>query len=132
MKHVTKFIVLLFIGTILLQSLYPPVPAYGFSVGEERNVGEQLLTLVRKGFKVIDEPDIIQYINELGQATVAVAGSQFFDYHFFVINNKELNAFAAPSGLIFVHSGLIETLNSEDALAGVLAHEVGHVVSRHL
>jgi len=132
MKHFVKLILLLFIWATLLQSTYRVNPAFGFTVGEEREVGEQLLTLVRKSFKLIDEPDVIQYINELGQETLAVAGSQYFDYHFFVINNKELNAFAAPSGLIFFHSGLIESLDSEGELVGVMAHEIGHVVSRHL
>ena len=123
---------LLFISATCIQNLYRPNPAFAFSVGEEREVGEQLLTLVRREFKLIDEPDVIQYINELGQETLAVAGSQYFDYHFFVISNKELNAFAAPSGLIFFHSGLIESLDSEGELVGVMAHEIGHVVSRHL
>ncbi len=132
MKQLTRIILLLFMTTTLLQSFHQGNPAYGFSVGEEREVGEQLLTMVRSSFKLIDEPDVIQYINELGQETLAVAGSQYFDYHFFVINNKELNAFAAPSGLIFFHSGLIESLDSEGELVGVMAHEVGHVVSRHL
>jgi predicted Zn-dependent protease len=98
MKHLTKLILALFISATLLQNFYRVNPAFAFSVGEEREVGEQLLTLVRRGFKLIDEPDVIQYINELGQKTLAVAGSQYFDYHFFVINNKELNAFAL-SGL---------------------------------
>ncbi|MBW2484596.1 MAG: M48 family metalloprotease [Deltaproteobacteria bacterium] len=132
MKRVTKLILLLFVCTTLLQNIYRVNPAFGFSVGEEREVGEQLLTMVRKGFKLIDEPDVIQYINNLGQESLSVAGSQYFDYHFFVINNKELNAFAAPSGLIFFHSGLIESLDSEGELVGVMAHEIGHVVSRHL
>jgi predicted Zn-dependent protease len=132
MKYLTKLILALFISATLLQNFYRVNPAFAFSVGEEREVGEQLLTLVRRGFKLIDEPDVIQYINELGQKTLAVAGSQYFDYHFFVINNKELNAFAAPSGLIFFHSGLIESLDSEGELVGVMAHEIGHVVSRHL
>ena len=132
MKHLTKVILFLFITSSLLQNIYRVTPAFGFSVGEEREVGEQLLTLVRKSFKLIDEPDVIQYINDLGRETLAVAGTQYFDYHFFVINNKELNAFAAPSGLIFFHSGLIESLDREGELVGVMAHEVGHVVSRHL
>jgi len=132
MKHLTKFILLLFFTATLLQNLYRTNPVFAFSVGEEKEVGEQLMTLVRKEFKLIDEPDVIQYINELGRETLAVAGSQYFDYHFFVINNKELNAFAAPSGLIFFHSGLIESLDREGELVGVMAHEVGHVVSRHL
>jgi len=132
MKHLTRIIVVLFISATLLQNLYRANPAFAFSVGEEREVGEQLLTLVRKGFRLIDEPDVIQYINQLGRETLSIVGSQYFDYHFFVINNKELNAFAAPSGLIFFHSGLVEALDSEGELVGVMAHEIGHVVSRHL
>jgi predicted Zn-dependent protease len=132
MKQLTKLLLLLFISATCMQNLYRSNPAFAFSVGEEREVGEQLLTLVRREFKLIDEPDVIQYINELGQETLVVAGSQYFDYHFFVISNKELNAFAAPSGLIFFHSGLIESLDSEGELVGVMAHEIGHVVSRHL
>ncbi|MFC1837306.1 M48 family metalloprotease [Thermodesulfobacteriota bacterium] len=116
----------------MLQNLYWANPVAAFSVGDEKKVGEQLLTMVRKEFKLLDEPDIIQYINELGSSTLAVAGSQYFDYHFFIISNKELNAFAAPSGLIFFHSGLIESLETEGELVGVVAHEIGHVVSRHL
>jgi len=132
MKYLTKLILVLFISATFLHPVYRVNPALAFSVGEEREVGEQLLTMVRRGFNLLDEPDIIQYINKLGQETLAVAGSQYFDYHFFVINNKELNAFAAPSGLIFFHSGLIESLDSEGELVGVMAHEIGHVVSRHL
>jgi len=132
MKNLTKLILILFISTSFHQNLYRVDPAFAFSVGEEREVGEQLLTMVRRGFRLIDEPDVIEYINKLGRETLAVAGSQYFDYHFFVINNKELNAFAAPSGLIFFHSGLIESLDSEEELVGVMAHEIGHVVSRHL
>ena len=132
MKHLTRLILLLFISAVSLQSLCRANPAFAFSVGEEREVGEQLLTMVRKEFKLIDEPDVIQYINEIGRETLAIAGSQYFDYHFFVISNKELNAFAAPSGLIFFHSGLIESLDTEGELVGVMAHEIGHVVSRHL
>lgn len=122
----------IFVFVSLGRTIYLAEPAFAFSVGEEKEVGEQLLTMVRKEFKLIDEPDVIQYINKLGQDTLAVAGSQYFDYHFFVINNKELNAFAAPSGLIFFHSGLIESLDTEGELVGVMAHEIGHVVSRHL
>jgi predicted Zn-dependent protease len=107
-------------------------PASAFTVGEEREVGEILLYQTRQAFSLLDDPDISQYINELGAEVLQAAGDQFFDYHFFVIKNKEFNAFAAPSGLIFFHSGLLETMNSEDELLSVMAHEVGHVVSRHI
>jgi len=132
MKHLTRLILLFFIISTSLQAFYRVSTASAFSVGDEKEIGEQLLTMVRKEFKLIDEPDITQYINNLGQATLEVAGPQFFNYHFFIISNKELNAFAAPSGLIFFHSGLVESLESEGELVGVVAHEIGHVVSRHL
>lgn len=132
MRHLTKSILILFIIFNLLLNFYRVNPVSAFSVGDEKKVGEQLLTMVRREFKLIDEPDIIQYINELANSTLEVAGTQYFDYHFFVIDNKELNAFAAPSGLIFFHSGLIESLEKEGEFVGVLAHEIGHVASRHL
>lgn len=106
--------------------------AMAFSVGEEKELGEKLLSMVRQNFKVIDDPDISQYVNTLGQRILTVAGHQYFDYHFFVINDKEFNAFAAPSGLIFIHSGLIEAMGSEGELISVMAHECGHVTSRHI
>ena len=132
MRQLTRFILLFFIIATSLQAFYRVSKASAFSVGDEKEIGEQLLTMVRKEFKLIDEPDITQYINNLGQATLEVAGPQFFNYHFFIISNKELNAFAAPSGLIFFHSGLVESLDNEGELVGVVAHEIGHVVSRHL
>lgn len=106
--------------------------AYAFSVGEEKEIGEKLLSVVRKEFKVLDDQDISQYINKLGKEILEVTGPQYFDFHFFIINNKEFNAFAAPSGLIFFHTGLIETMDNEDELISVLAHEIGHVQSRHI
>lgn len=107
-------------------------PASAFTIGEERELGEKLLYSVRAAFTLIDDPDITQYITKLGQGVLEVAGIQYFDYRFFVIDNKEFNAFAAPSGLIFFHSGLIGKMNSEDELISVLAHEIGHIVRRHL
>jgi predicted Zn-dependent protease len=107
-------------------------PAVAFTVGEEREVGETLLLQVRLAFSLFDDPDISQYINELGAEVLQTAGAQYFNYHFFVIKDKEFNAFAAPSGLIFFHSGLIQTMQGEDELISVMAHEVGHVISRHI
>jgi len=116
----------------LLSPLMPLSPVFAFTVGEEREVGEELLAIVRKELKVIDDPDVVQYINRVGGDILRVAGPQFFNYHFFVIDNKEFNAFAAPSGLIFVHSGLIRTMGTEGELVSVIAHEIGHAASRHI
>lgn len=109
-----------------------PAPANALTIGEERDIGEKLLYKMRTEFSLLDDPDISQYINGLGQKVLAQAGPQYFDYRFFVVPSDEFNAFAAPSGLIFFFTGLIETMKTEDELLSVMAHEIGHVVSRHI
>lgn len=131
MKQITRKL-LLYLVILVFTSVSTVSPALSFSIGEERELGEKLLYSVRSSFELIDDPDITQYLTRLGHSVLEVAGVQYFDYHFFVINNKEFNAFAAPSGLIFFHSGLIGSMNSEDELVSVLAHEIGHIVKRHL
>lgn len=139
MRFVTNCFLHIIYSIIFASLVLAPLPfpagsgtAYAFSVGEEREVGEKLLSIVRKEFKLLDDLDIVQYINKLGGDILNTAGPQYFHYHFFVIDNKEFNAFAAPSGLIFIHSGLIDICATEGELVSVLAHEVGHVASRHI
>ena len=104
----------------------------GLTIGEEREIGEKLLYKIRSEFSLLDDPDISQYINRLGQQVLKQVGPHFFDYRFFVVPSDQFNAFAAPSGLIFFYTGLIETMKTEDELLSVLAHEIGHVESRHI
>ncbi|WP_457576516.1 beta-barrel assembly-enhancing protease [Desulfomarina sp.] len=128
-KFFFQFVVTVLVFTLCLVNA---AGVFAFTIGDERELGEKLLYSVRSSFDLIDDPDISQYLNNLGQSILEVAGVQYFDYHFFVINNKEFNAFAAPSGLIFLHSGLIGTMQSENELVSVIAHEIGHIVKRHL
>jgi predicted Zn-dependent protease len=124
-----------FLSILLVTALCtvaPVRPASAFTIGEEREVGEKLLYTIRAHYQLVDDPDVTQYINNLGREVLKVAGIQYFDYRFFVVNNSEFNAFAAPSGLIFFYSGLISTMNSENELLSVMAHEIGHVSKRHL
>lgn len=120
------------ITVIALLQLSCVTRGFAFTVGEEREMGEQLLYQIRLAFPLLDDPDINQYINTLGAEVLEVAGFQYFDYHFNIIESSQFNAFAAPSGLIFFYSGLIEQMHHEDELVSVLAHEIGHVVSRHI
>lgn len=116
---------------LILGQLWPS-STLAMTIGEEREIGEKLLYVVRREFQVFDDPDIATYINDLGQRVLAAIGPQHFNYHFFIVASNQFNAFAAPSGLIFFYSGLIETMDKEDELVSVLAHEIGHVVSRHI
>jgi len=74
-----------------------------------------------------------RYINLMGQnlAMVSDLPETFGGYHFMVLDSEEINAFASPGGLIFVTKGLLRCSRSEDALAAVLAHEIGHVQNKH-
>ena len=130
MKVFLNYIIISYL--VVSFSCFSSTKAFSFSIGEEREVGEKLLYTVRASFEVLDDPDLHQYLERLGREVLDIVGLQFFDYHFYVIKNKDFNAFAAPSGLIFFHTGLIETMYSEDELVSVLAHEIGHVVKRHI
>ena len=109
-----------------------PLQAAAMTIGEERTISEKLLYSVRAEFHLLDAPDISQYINDLGYQVLKVAGPQYFNYHFFVVKSEQFNAFAAPGGLVFFYTGLIQTMKTENQLISVLAHEIGHVVSRHI
>lgn len=115
----------------LLQATCVP-RSMAFTIGDEREMGEQLFYQIRLAFPLLDDPDLTQYINSLGAEVLEVAGFQYFDYHFNIIESSQFNAFAAPSGLVFFYSGLIEQMHHEDELVSVLAHEIGHVAARHI
>ena len=99
---------------------------------EEYYVGRAVAARILSKYKLDQNPKLTQYVNEVGD-TVARKSSRpdpFRGYHFAVLDTGELNAFACPGGTIFITRGLIQTCKSEDQLAAVLAHEVGHVADK--
>ena len=131
-KRFTALVVLLFFFSVNCLIFLSPATVHAFSIKEEREYGEKMLAIIRKEFKLVDELDVSQYVNDLGDSILTQAGPQYFDYHFYVIDNKEFNAFATPSGLIFFHSGIINAMDNEGEFVSVMAHECGHVISRHI
>ena len=107
-------------------------PALALTYDEERELGKKVLEMVKKRSKMVEDPVVNAYLNELGQKIVKAAGPQPFDYHFFIVDNDVVNAFACPGGYVFIHSGLINALSSEGQLVSVLSHEIAHVTSRHV
>jgi predicted Zn-dependent protease len=128
-RFASRTISLLLSGLLVFS---PAIPAQAFSLGDEIKAGEQIQATVHQEFTILDDPDIDQYISRLGREILSVAGPQYFDYRFYVVKDRDFNAFAAPSGLVFVNSGLVETMDNENELVGVMAHEIGHVVRRHI
>lgn len=99
---------------------------------EEHSLGEEFMRTVRRSVKIIDDPEIEEYIQNLGYRLVAGADPQPYHFSFFVVQDPEINAFAGPGGYIGVNSGLILIAQSESELASVLAHETAHVTQHHL
>ncbi|RUM88102.1 MAG: hypothetical protein DSZ24_04620 [Thermodesulfatator sp.] len=99
---------------------------------EEAELGRKILAEIRAQAEIIEDPELTQYLQRIGQRLLRHAGPHYFTFHFFILRNSALNAFALPGGYIFVTSGLIEEVDREDELAAVLAHEIGHVQARHV
>ncbi len=100
---------------------------------QEYYIGRSVAATIFASYKPYEQAAINQYVNLLGQ-TLALASEKpetFGGYHFYVMDTEEINAFAAPGGLILVSRGLIRCCRNEDALAAVLAHEIGHVEKLH-
>lgn len=102
-------------------------------VSEEQEVaiGQQHADEIASQIPVVDDPYITSYINEIGDTIASHTNRSDLDWHFFVVNSHQVNAFALPGGFVYVNRGLIESTNRFDELAGVLGHEIGHVIQRH-
>jgi beta-barrel assembly-enhancing protease len=104
-----------------------------FTPEQEYYLGRSVGAVVLAKYRAHDNNPVNQYVNALGQ-TLAQASDLpniFGGYHFLVLNSDDINAFATPSGLVFVTRGLLRCCRSEDGLAAVLAHEIGHIEHRH-
>jgi predicted Zn-dependent protease len=102
----------------------------GGSQSKEVQIGRQLATEVEKQSKMIDDPVITEYINRVGQNIVLHSDAKVA-FTIKVIDSDEVNAFALPGGFFYVNKGLILAADNESELAGVMAHEIGHVAARH-
>jgi predicted Zn-dependent protease len=98
----------------------------------EAQVGRAIMRSIRLSGQVVEDPQINEYISEIGHRIAAQANEGDYEFTFFVVNDPRINAFALPGGYIGVHTGLIDATRSEDELAGVLAHEIAHVTQRHI
>ncbi len=99
---------------------------------EEGRLGRELLTQLRRELPIIEDVELNYYLSNLGTRLLNQAGNVQFPFHFLILQDPTINAFAAPGGIIVVHTGLIDLAQSEDQLAAVLAHEIAHVTQRHL
>ena len=102
------------------------------SINQELQMGDFYVRQLRASAPLINDPLLNQYINQLGQRLVSHADSVKTPFHFFLIQNDELNAFAFFGGNVVLHSALFRFTDNESQLASVMAHEISHVTQRHL
>lgn len=102
------------------------------SQAEENRIGRDILRSLRGDGDVIDDAEVNAYLADLGGRLAAGAQLPGMRFAFFAVNDRSINAFALPGGVIGVHSGLLLATQSEGELASVLAHEIAHVSQRHL
>ncbi len=103
------------------------------SVSEDQEVqlGRQNATEINSKLPIVRDPVVADYVQQLGLALAKTTPRADLDWRFFVVDSKDVNAFALPGGFIYVNRGLIDRAETLDELAGALGHEIGHVVRRH-
>src|SRR3981081_842614 len=105
--------------------------ACGISQQQEVQMGQEYAQQINAQLPIVRDPEVNRYVNVLGDSIARLTSRRDLDWQFFVVDSKEVNAFAVPGGFVYVNRGLIERAAQMDELAGVLGHEIGHVVRRH-
>jgi len=99
---------------------------------EEKELGEAFFRSLHSQINVSQDAEIQEYIQTIGQKLVASSDAPSHPFHFFVVMENDINAFAGPGGYIGVNSGLLTITEAESELASVMAHEIAHITQRHL
>jgi predicted Zn-dependent protease len=105
--------------------------ACGISQQQEVQMGQEYAQQINAQLPIVQDPELNRYINVLGDSIARLTSRKDLDWHFFIVDSKEVNAFAVPGGFVYVNRGLIERADNMSEVAGVLGHEIGHVVRRH-
>lgn len=102
-----------------------------FSDAQEVQLGKQFSRQIEQEMQIYSDPIVTAYIDQLGQHLANYSQRRNLTYHFKVVNTEVVNAFAVPGGYLYVNLGLIRAAANESELAGVIGHEIGHVVGKH-
>lgn len=99
---------------------------------QERKLGEAVMRQVRASGGYLFDPEVVSYLNDLGNRLVTAIPGAPFDFEFFAMADSSINAFALPGGFVGVNTGLILLTQTESELASVLGHEITHVTQHHM
>jgi len=105
--------------------------AYYYSTDQEAKMGASVAKQVEKEYAPVGDPLVQKRVSDIGKKIAAVADRKDIEYRFKALDEDEINAVSLPGGYVYVFKGLLDAVSSDDELAAVLAHEVGHIVARH-
>lgn len=132
MKNLIVFLGITVLSFLLLNFLFDSqVQAGLISTKQEIAIGEDAAKYVEKQYKVVDDKAMQERVNKIGQSLVVVSQRKDIKYSFKVLESDDINAFALPGGFVYVFRGLVDKMQTDDELAGILGHEIAHVVKRH-
>ena len=136
MRHIPRLALsLVVLGTLVPGCAVNPVTGQRelslVSPQQELRLGSEGYTAVVAEYGLYDDPALQAYVNEVGLKVARASHQPGLAWHFAVLDDPTVNAFAMPGGYIYITRGILAHLNSEAQLAGVLGHEIGHVTHRH-
>jgi len=103
-----------------------------FTIDDEKKLGKEFYDKLAKHHLLSENKRLNEYIAKIGNLILEGNKQVPFEFHFSVVNNSAINAFATPGGYIYINKGLINAVENEGELAGVIAHEIGHANARHV
>ncbi len=118
-------------GLAIAGTLVACVDSSSISIEDEREMGLAVAHEAMREMPLLEDEPIARFVRELGELIVSRADTTGREYEFHVINSEMANAFAIPGGFVFINRGILERAATASELAGVMAHEIGHVVERH-
>src|SRR6476620_10330814 len=136
MKLMSRAVIILILtaSSVAAQTKVTP-PKNKYTPQQDVQIGQEAAAEVRRQYPLINNDQIESYLERLGNRLVEAAPRELnnpaFQYSFTPVNLKDINAFALPGGPMFVNRGMIEAAATEGEVAGVMAHELAHVLLRH-
>ncbi|MEQ8215734.1 MAG: M48 family metalloprotease, partial [Smithellaceae bacterium] len=103
-----------------------------FTIDDEKKLGKEFYDKMAKHNLLLENRNLNEYIDKIGNRVLKGNRRVPFQFHFSIVNDTAINAFATPGGYIYVNKGLINAVENEGQLAGVIAHEIAHANARHI